>query len=420
MELVFERRGAGEPLVLLHGIGSRWQVFEPMLDLLASGFEVWAVDMPGFGASPPAARPLSSIGALADEVQAWTRAKGLEGCHVAGNSTGGAVALELAARGAVASAVGLAPIGFWSARERAFCQVSVKSTRTLARLLRPVAPALLRVAPLRALLFAQFAAHPARIPPAEALADTDALIGAASFDDVCAAFTGYLAPANAADRVPVTIAWGNKDRLLLPRQLERARRRLPRARHVLISGAGHLMMRDDPHVVANVVRETAMEGAMGTDDDRSREGFVPEDFAVPVGLSTPVFRLVPLGPEHNLADHGAWSTSIEHIWATPGFAGRDWPPAEGMTLEENRGDLERHARDFAARTGFTYTVLAPATDDVLGCVYIYPSRDEDHDADVRSWVRASAPELDRELHAAVSRWLAEAWPFAAVSYADRA
>ena len=71
---------------------------------------------------------------------------------------------------------------------------------------------------------------------------------------MCAAFTGYLAPANAADRVPVTIAWGNKDRLLLPRQLERARRRLPRARHVLIMGAGHLMMGDDPHAVADVVR----------------------------------------------------------------------------------------------------------------------------------------------------------------------
>ena len=254
MELVFERRGAGEPVVLLHGLGSRWQAFEPVLDLLAGEFEVWAVDLPGFGASPPAARPLSSIGALTDEVQAWMRAKGLEGGHVAGNSTGGGVALELAARGVVASAVGLAPIGFWSGRERAFCQASVTSTRTLARLLRPVAPALLRVTPLRALLFAQYAAHPARISPAEALAHAEALIGGAAFDDVCAAFNGYLAPADAADRVPVTIAWGDKDRLLLPRQLERARRRLPRARHVLIKGAGHLMMGDDPHAVADVVR----------------------------------------------------------------------------------------------------------------------------------------------------------------------
>ena len=156
------------------------------------------------------------------------------------------------------------------------------------------------------------------------------------------------------------------------------------------------------------------------DDETAREEFVPDGFAVPGGLSTPVLRLVPLGPEHNVADHRAWSASIEHIRATPGFRGRDWPPAEGMTLEENLADLERHARDFAERAGFTYTVLALGTDDVLGCVYIYPARDEAHDADVRSWVRASVPELDRELHAVVTRWLADAWPFAAVKYADRA
>ena len=108
--------------------------------------------------------------------------------------------------------------------------------------------------------------------------------------------------------------------------------------------------------------------------------FVPAGFAVPGGLTAPAFRLVPLGPEHNVADHAAWSASIEHIRATPGFQGRGWPPLEGMTLEENLGDLERHARDFAARTGFTYSVLAPAADDVLGCVYIYPARDEGHDA----------------------------------------
>ena len=127
-----------------------------------------------------------------------------------------------------------------------------------------------------------------------------------------------------------------------------------------------------------------------------------------------------LGPEHNAADHAAWSASIDHIRATPGFHGRDWPPVDGMSLEENLADLERHARDFAERVGFTYTVLAPDGEDVLGCVYIYPARDERHDAAVSSWVRADVAELDAVLHAAVSRWLADAWPFAAVDYADRA
>jgi hypothetical protein len=146
---------------------------------------------------------------------------------------------------------------------------------------------------------------------------------------------------------------------------------------------------------------------------------VPERFRVPAGLTAPAFRLVALGPEHNAADHAAWSASIDHIRATPGFQGRDWPPVDGMSLEENLADLERHARDFAERLGFTYTVLAPDCDDVLGCVYIYPARDERHDAAVSSWVRADVAELDAVLHAAVSGWLADAWPFAAVDYAER-
>jgi hypothetical protein len=147
--------------------------------------------------------------------------------------------------------------------------------------------------------------------------------------------------------------------------------------------------------------------------------FVPEGFVVPQGLAGPGFRLVPLGPEHNESDHAAWTSSIEHVRATPGFQGRDWPPIEGMSLAENRDDLERHARDFTDRRGFTYTVLAPDADEVIGCVYIYPLLGADGQADVRSWVRADVAELDAPLHTAVSRWLAEAWPFERVEYAPR-
>ena len=129
MELVHDRRGSGEALVLLHGIGSRWQAFEPVLDLLAADFEVWAVDMPGFGASPAVPGGLGSIPALADAMAGWMASSGLRGAHVCGSSTGGAVALELAARDVVASACALAPIGFWSTRERQWCQSSVRASR---------------------------------------------------------------------------------------------------------------------------------------------------------------------------------------------------------------------------------------------------------------------------------------------------
>src|SRR5262245_136178 len=104
---------------------------------------------------------------------------------------------------------------------------------------------------------------------------------------------------------------------------------------------------------------------------------VPDAFDVPTELVTSRFRLVPLGPEHNADDHEAWRSSIEHIRATPGFEGSDWPPPDGMSLEDNLGDLRRHAEDFVQRTGFTYTVLEPGTDDVIGCVYIYPSTKAD-------------------------------------------
>jgi hypothetical protein len=146
--------------------------------------------------------------------------------------------------------------------------------------------------------------------------------------------------------------------------------------------------------------------------------FVPPGFEIPSGLMTPELVLEPLGPQHNEADYAAWMSSIDHIRATPGFVGRSWP--REMTPEENRGDLERHAEDFRNRTGFTYTVLDPASRDVIGCVYIYPSSAAEHDASVRSWVRSTDAHLDAVLWRAVGDWLEADWPFRRVEYAARA
>jgi hypothetical protein len=145
---------------------------------------------------------------------------------------------------------------------------------------------------------------------------------------------------------------------------------------------------------------------------------VPGDFTVPAGLRSELFVIEPLDVRHNLADHVAWTSSIDHIRATPGFAGRTWPDAS-MSLEENAADLARHAHDFADRTGFAYTVLDPASGDVIGCVYFYPPRRSGYDVDVRSWVRADHAALDKPLHDLVRRWLAEAWPFQKPDYAER-
>jgi hypothetical protein len=147
--------------------------------------------------------------------------------------------------------------------------------------------------------------------------------------------------------------------------------------------------------------------------------FVPEGFTVPRELLAPRFRLEPLGPEHNEADLAAWTSSIEHIRATPGFAGRDWPPATGMTPEANLADLRGHAQDFARRSGFTYTVIEPDGGDVIGCVYIYPARGADFDTVVRCWVRADRAELDHPLYEAVAHWLAADWPLGRIDFPGR-
>jgi hypothetical protein len=145
---------------------------------------------------------------------------------------------------------------------------------------------------------------------------------------------------------------------------------------------------------------------------------VPENFAVPAGISSDLFILEPLGVRHNESDYAAWTSSIEHIRATPGFAGRTWPDPD-MPLATNLADLDQHAKDFAGRTGFTYTVLDPASGEVIGCLYLYPSRRAGCDVDVRSWVRADHAGLDKPLYDAVRRWLTEAWPFRAPDYAER-
>jgi hypothetical protein len=151
----------------------------------------------------------------------------------------------------------------------------------------------------------------------------------------------------------------------------------------------------------------------------SGELFVPADFAVPDGLVAEDFRLVPLGPQHNEADYAAWTGSIDHIRATPGFAGSSWP--RPRSLEDNLRDLKRHAQDFAQRRGFTYTVLSVGSGEVIGCVYIYPPSGQGPGggASVESWVRADHATLDPVLYNTVTAWLERDWPFSSIEYAPR-
>lgn len=149
------------------------------------------------------------------------------------------------------------------------------------------------------------------------------------------------------------------------------------------------------------------------------DSFVPLSFDVPDGYAWSEFHLEPLGEHHNDRDHAAWMSSIDHIRSTPGFSPDEeptWPVA--MTREENLEDLVRHAKDFDERRGFTYSILEG--DDVIGCIYIYPSRLPGHDAEISSWVRESRADLDTAVREVLARWIDEAWPFLNPFYAGRA
>jgi pimeloyl-ACP methyl ester carboxylesterase len=259
------REGAGAPLVLLHGLGHHAQAWRPVIDRLSGSFDVIACDLPGFGSSEPLDAAVDpTIPAYTDVFAAWFAEQGIERPHVAGNSMGGAIALELARRGAVASATAFSPAGFWTTPELRWCQLT--SLGLIAYLPKPLVPAVVRVGATRigriALLW-QIFAHPTRVPSEEAAATLRDAAAAPGFRSALAAFGRYRYEPGAAAGVPVTVAWGRYDWLLPYRlQAPRARRLLPQARHVALR-TGHVPYFDDPDAVEAVIRTTAGPGARG-------------------------------------------------------------------------------------------------------------------------------------------------------------
>ncbi|MFI2371250.1 alpha/beta fold hydrolase [Streptomyces sp. NPDC018833] len=250
----YERRGSGEPLLLLHGIGHHWQAWEPVMDILATERDVVAVDLPGFGASPalPAGVPYS-LGTVCTVLGAFCTAIGIERPHVAGNSLGGLLALELGRDKLVRSVTALSPGGFWSRSERVYAFGLLRAMRVGASSMpTPMVERLSRSAVGRAALVSTIYARPARRSPEAAVAETCALREATGFHRTLAAGREVLFTDDVRG-IPVTIGWGTKDRLLLRRQGVRAKQVVPGARLVRLPGCGHVPMSDDPALVARVL-----------------------------------------------------------------------------------------------------------------------------------------------------------------------
>jgi len=271
MTLAYTRAGAGEPLVLLHPLGLSSSAWEPVLPQLAELFDVLAVDLPGFGRSaalPDDVEP--SPAALAAAVAELIDELGISRPHVVGNSLGGWIALELARLRPVTSLTLLSPAGLWRKRAPLYCRVSLRATRWFTR----HAPRLLgRVVKYRLgryLIFRQTHGRPAALTPERARTAIRDLGTSPSFPAALRASNVRKYLADPALDVPVTVAFGSRDLLLLPWQARQLTELPAHTARANLPGCGHVPMSDDPAAVAALILASAADRRIPTRDlDRS-------------------------------------------------------------------------------------------------------------------------------------------------------
>ncbi|REE97494.1 alpha/beta fold hydrolase [Thermomonospora umbrina] len=263
--LAYERVGAGEPLVLLHGIAHRRQAWYPVVDRLSRHRELILVDLPGHGESPKLARGRSPSETVVDELLTFFQQAGLDRPHIAGNSIGGLFGLKLASLGAARSVTALSPGGFWySYADFAYTLGLFGGVMGVGTVLSPFAKKLTATKAGRALLFFWIYNSPTKADPELALGDYRALLRARltmlRFITVGAPFRDSI-PSD----VPVTIAWSRRDMVLPPYQARVARKRMPDARHFDLPRCGHVPMGDDPDLVSRII----LDGSNSIDPDRN-------------------------------------------------------------------------------------------------------------------------------------------------------
>jgi pimeloyl-ACP methyl ester carboxylesterase len=244
--LGFDRRGCGEPLVLVHGLGASRHVWDPVIDLLAAERDVIAVDLPGFGRSRPLPAAIEpSPAALARAVIDTVQRLGVGLPHVGGNSLGGWVALEMARAGGARTVTAIAPAGLWGGPLRPRGRVSAHS---VGRVLRPLIGPAMAIPAVRRAAMAGTVGHPERLTAREARRLALDYVSAPGFDDVNRAMrSSHFVGGDEID-VPVTLVWCALDRLVRP-----PRELAVRAREVVLPDCGHTPMTDDPAAVAAVL-----------------------------------------------------------------------------------------------------------------------------------------------------------------------
>jgi pimeloyl-ACP methyl ester carboxylesterase len=252
-DVVYSRTGHGEPLVLIHGVGHRRQAWAPVVPLLAPHRDVIAVDLPGFGESPPRDEVYALGPAVAALAEFFAQLK-LDRPHVAGNSLGGLLSLALGQAGLVRSVTALSPAGLWTLRQQRHARWMLLAHRAAAERLPDRTVRRLAATGLgRTLIAGMIFGKPRLLTPQMVVEDLRAFAGAPGLRPTLAeAKRGFHFEGPVLD-VPVTIAWAAHDRIVGRPKAAELRRICPQAELLVLPGCGHVPMNDAPELVAEVL-----------------------------------------------------------------------------------------------------------------------------------------------------------------------
>jgi pimeloyl-ACP methyl ester carboxylesterase len=249
------RGGSGEPLVLLHGFMDTWRTWELVLPTLERRHDVLALTLPGHAGGPPLEGAVSHT-TMADAVERAMDEAGFETAHIAGNSLGGYVALQLAARGRARSVVALAPAGGWERDDPTLGRTLAAQTamHDATKALAPHAGAIAATAAGRRRATELLTSRPESLP-ADLVAHL--VLGVARCDALpmlaFAASDPYVVEAEWID-CPVRIVWGTADQLLpWPAAARRLRRVMPHADWIELEGVAHAPQLDVPLETAQLI-----------------------------------------------------------------------------------------------------------------------------------------------------------------------
>lgn len=258
-EMNYIRRGAGKPLLLIHGLGGNWRSWQTIIDELAAEREVIAVDLPGFGETPPL-KSKTTIGTLSDAVTEFLSASNLTGIDAVGSSMGARLVIELARRGGVLGAVvSLDPGGFWQGWQRHAFYASIFASIRLVRRLQPVMPKITKSAIGRTLLLAQFSARPWKLSPKATLDEMQSYAASLRFDELLRNLAyGEEQQGAPKDSIKnsLVIGWGRRDRVCFPSQSKRALKLFPDARLHWFEQCGHFPHWDKPQETVRLILDS--------------------------------------------------------------------------------------------------------------------------------------------------------------------